>query len=297
MRAEGHDLLWERRTDACPDELVSGLLEQGAFDIGGVVVIGAPRNQGEHHPGGTRFGYGTTADGLDPVVLPGQGRHNAARLVQVGLVMQAKVHATEDAPVLAGLVDDRLGGDQAVGHYDLPIVIGLQDRVAQVDTLDDAGFQPCWRGHLETVPDFERAIEHQRNPGYQVAQCVLGGQTDDDGDDADPGQPGRSEVGQGGDDVGVGNERQEIDPDLGQLPKELHGSPVHEGAFVVGQNAVDGQAQGAADDPGGQSKEHSIEHRPQQRGGIIERRRDRRNWAAIDHRPRRRGGLCKPPAL
>ena len=133
--------------------------------------------------------------------------------------------------------------DQAFAPPEVKVdIIRFEDGIAEVKAFDDAGFQAGGPGDLEAVADFERAIQQERNASDEVAEGVLGGQAEHHGGNADTGQPGRAQTGEGRNEVRVRNEGKKTDADLGQLGQEVDGGAVHVAVLIAGEDALDGKA-------------------------------------------------------
>jgi hypothetical protein len=118
-------------------------------------------------------------------MLAGQCEQDAACLINIRTVTNGYRDGADDTRIVSGEVDTRLTGHEAIGHYHPAIVVGSQQRVTKSEVLNDPGFHSGGGQHLYSVTKFERPIEQERESCHEVAECVLRGKANHDGEDAD----------------------------------------------------------------------------------------------------------------
>lgn len=70
-------------------------------------------------------------------------------------------------------LNDRLACHHTIRDHDFVVFLGLNHGVAECQIFNRAGLHTRRNGQLHGVSDLERSIQEQRQPGNQIAQCIL----------------------------------------------------------------------------------------------------------------------------
>lgn len=142
---------------------------------------------------------------------------------------------------------------------DTTVVIGLQDRVAERQAFDRAGLGAIGRTYLKPVADAKWPIDNQGDAGHQVAQRVLRGDADDDGQHTDAGQQGGAKASQRRNEVRIKRQRDEPDENGRQILQEPERRRIQAMLHVTRQDESNGAPQRSGREHGQHAEYHQIE--------------------------------------